>query len=115
MRAGSLRHRVTLRKRAETDDGHGGFADAPTVVARRIPASVEPLLSVVRDRNAQIDPRATHRVVLRYRTGVDSGLEVIYHDQRRGDRTFEIVGKPVDPDERQRELQLHCMEATAAA
>lgn len=115
MRAGALRHRVTLRKRAETDDGHGGFTDGPVVLARRIPAAVEPLMSVVRDRNAQIDPRATHRVVLRYRSDVDSGIELIYHDSRRGDRTFEVVGEPVDVEERHRELQVHCMEATAAA
>lgn len=116
MQAGILRHRATLRKRAETSDGHGGWVDAPAIIAARIPAFVQPISEVVRDRYAQIDPRATHQVTLRYRRDVSSGLELIYHDAYgNGDRTFEVVGRPIDVEERHEQLQVHCMEAAVTA
>lgn len=112
MRAGSLRHRVTLTDRTEVDDGHHGFTAVPVTLASRIPAYVEPLTGRELDRAQMIDPRATHLVTLRYRTDIRARQTVTYHDGMQGDRTFEIVGPPIDPDERHRELQLTCKEAT---
>jgi SPP1 family predicted phage head-tail adaptor len=112
MRAGRLRHRVTIRSATEVPDGHHGFTDAPVVVANRIPANVETLTGKELDEAQQIDPRSTHSVLIRYRTGVKAGQALTYHDGRDGDRPFEIVAPPQDADERHRELTLLCKEAT---
>ncbi len=112
MRAGGLRHRVTITGAAEVTDGHHGFVDTPVTVARRVPAKVNVLSGRELDRAQQIDPRSTHEVRLRYRTGVKAGQALTYHDGRAGDRPFEIVAPPQDVDELHRELQLLCREAT---
>jgi SPP1 family predicted phage head-tail adaptor len=112
MRAGELRHRVTITGANEVSDGHHGFTDAPIVIAKRVPASVETLSGRELETAQQIDPRSTHAVRLRYRTGVKAGQALTYHDGRVGDRPFEIVAPPQDVDERHRELNLLCREAT---
>lgn len=112
MRAGVLRHRVSIFNQVEVSDGHHGFVDSVAPLAARIPAFVEPLRGVALERAMQVDPRASHRVIFRHRLGVKSGQTVRFHSPD-GDRDFEIVGPPVDVDERRRELQLLCKEAVA--
>lgn len=109
MRAGELRHRVTIKSTVETDDGHHGFDETTTVVASRAPASVEPLSGRELERAHQIEPRTTHRVRLRYRAGLKAGQALTFHTAA-GDREFEIVAPPIDVDERRRELHLMCKE-----
>jgi SPP1 family predicted phage head-tail adaptor len=111
MRAGELRHRVTVTGQTETDDGHGGTQYAPVIVCARVPAQVTPLSGRELDQAQQIDPRSTHQVRLRYRTDVKAGQTVTYHDDRRGDRPFEIVAPPQDMNELHRDLHLLCREA----
>lgn len=112
MRAGELRDRVTIRKKVETSDGHHGWDEDEVIIARRVPARVMELTGRALERAQQIDPRATHGVRIRFRTDVVSGQEAVFHDGRRGDRVFEIVGPPLDPD-RHRMLELTCKEAEA--
>lgn len=113
--AGELRHRVTVQSIPEVDDGHDGFTDGPPVsVHSRIPARVKPLRGVELERARQIDPRLSHEITLRYWRGYTEDLaggrvELIYHDD--DDRTFEIVGPPLDVDEAHVMLQLSCREA----
>lgn len=113
MRAGELRHRVTIIGKTETKDTHFGFGDTPTTVATRIPACVETLSGRELERAQMIDPRTTHLVRLRYRTDFLAGMTVTYHDGRRGDRDFEVVAPPQDVGEHHRELHLLCKEAEA--
>lgn len=114
MQAGELRHRITVTQKVEVSDGHFGFQHetSPVPNATRMPAFVETLIGRELDRAQQIDPRITHRVTVRYMTGLKSGQALTYHDGRQGDRPFEIVAPPQDADEGQRELQLLCREAT---
>ena len=114
MRAGQLRHCVTLRGIVEVDDGHHGWTKDVTSYARRIPAEVTPLSGRSLERAQQIDPRTTHQVRIRFRREPKSGDTVIYHDPDHGDRQFEVVAPPIDVEERRRELQLLCKEREAA-
>lgn len=113
MRAGNLRHRVSILDKLEPSDGHHGFNDEPFVVANRIPAFVEPLTGTSRERAMQVDPRISVRVTLRFRNDVKSGQTVRFHSAD-GNRDLEIVGPPVDVREGRRELQLMCREQEAA-
>lgn len=111
MRAGELRHRVTIRKKTDIDDGHHGWNEEAIVIARRAPANVVELSGRALERAQQIDPRATHLVQVRFHPAIASGQELVFHDGRRGDRLMEIVGPPIDPSRKHRSLDLTCKEA----
>lgn len=113
--AGDLRQRVTVMLTAEVSDGHDGFIDAPAPVKSRIAAKVKPLAGRDLERARQIDPRISHEVTLRYwrayRSELDGGrASLIYHDGTRN-RPLEIIGPPVDVEERHERLQLFCRES----
>lgn len=112
MRAGMLRHRVTIRAyAAEVTDGHGGFTDGPaTTIASRLPAAVEPLSGRELDRAMQIDPRAAFSVTLRFRRDVTVRQQVIFHDPDLGDQVFEVTHVQ-HVQQMRRELLLDCKEA----
>ena len=114
MKAGKLRHRITIKKTIETDDTHHGFSEGTLMVANRIPAKVVPLSGRELERAQQIDPRTTHRVEIRHRTGLRAGQTVVFHDPDDGDRVMELVGKPIDVDEARIEMHLLCKEQEAA-
>lgn len=59
----------------------------------------------------QIDPRATHSVKMRFRSDVRARQILVFHDGAT-DRTFEIIGTPLDTDEMRREMSLVCKEQT---
>lgn len=103
---------MSINSQTEASDGHFGFTPTSVVVATRIPAAVEDLTGAALERAQQIADRVSHRVRLRYRTGLRSGQIVVFH-HAAGDREFEIVGPPIDPDQRRRELHLMCREAVA--
>lgn len=106
MQAGRLRHRVSIAALQETDDEHHGYASVPLEIASRIPAEVVELSGRALDRAQQIDPRIICEVHVRFRADIASGQQLTYHDPDRGDRVFEIVGPPVNPEGRRRELVL---------
>jgi SPP1 family predicted phage head-tail adaptor len=111
--AGELWHRVSITKTVEVDDGHGGFEETTVTVASQLPANVEPLAGRDLQYAQQIEPRASYRVRIRFRADLSSAQTLTYHDNRRGDRLFEIVAPPLDVGERHWDLELLCREAEA--
>jgi SPP1 family predicted phage head-tail adaptor len=114
MQAGDLPHRVTLEQVTEVSDGHDGLTQSWSTAIFRMPARVRPLQGRDLERARQIDPRITHEVALRYWRDYPSDLDggrtrLVYHDI--SDRTFEIVGPPVDEEERHIRLVVPCKEA----
>lgn len=112
--AGALRQRVTVQTVTEVSDGHDGYTDTTVTVHARIPARVQPLMGRDLERARQIDPRISHEVCLRYwrayATDLDGGrVTLVYHDH--ADRRLEVIGPPIDVDERHVELRLLCREA----
>jgi SPP1 family predicted phage head-tail adaptor len=110
MRAGSLRHRVTIQARTDVPDGHGGTIAGVTTICARVAAFVEPLGGKELERAVQIDPRSSTQITMRFRRDVQARQIAIYHDGPV-DRPFEIVGSPRTVEERRREMVLTVKEA----
>lgn len=104
MRAGRLRHRVKLQRATEACDDHGQPVKSWYTEAT-VPAGVEPLRGKELVAGNQTAAEATVRIVMRYRPDVVADWRVVF-----GDHIFEIVAPPLNPDYRNRELQLMCRE-----
>lgn len=107
MRAGLLRHRVTIQAPRHPENERGEavaeWADVATVWA-----SVEPLIGRERWTAQQVMPETTHRVRIRYRPGLTAA-----HRLKFGDRILHI-DSVVDPQERHRELEILAREEPMA-
>jgi SPP1 family predicted phage head-tail adaptor len=107
MRAGELRHLITLQTPSTaTPDGDGGFtntwADLATVWASIVPATARDLERVVA---GTVQSSATHLVTIRYLAGVTTKTRVVF-----GSRLFSVTGVQ-NPDERNISLVLVCQES----
>lgn len=105
MRAGRLRHRITLQTRSATLDAAGNRPAAWTDDAT-VWGAVEPLSGreLIAAQAAQSE--VTHKLTLRWRAGVTAAMRVAF-----GSRTFEILSL-ANRDERGAELTLMCKEVT---
>jgi SPP1 family predicted phage head-tail adaptor len=103
VRAGELRHRITLQARPATKDGLGqesdAFADVATVWAKVEPLAGRELLTA-----QQVLATVTHKVTLRYRDGVTAKMRVLW-----GVRTFDVE-VVLNLQEQDTELNLLCVE-----
>lgn len=113
MRAGPLRHRVSLRRMPEpTNNGGVPVPGEPEIVARRISAEVLPATAqnIERVFAGQVQATATHLVRLRHRT-VRLTDEIVWHDVEDHvavDRVLRVTGK--QPDARKTELVVAVQE-----
>lgn len=104
MRAGQLRHKVTLQDLGtRSDDGFGGGTIA-TVDTADVWASIEPLTGQERLQAGQFDTSITHRIRMRYYPGLRPHWQVKF-----GTRVFDIKSV-ADLEERRREVELMCEE-----
>lgn len=112
MRAGSLRHRITITSEPATKTATGGWAPGSTVIgAARMPADVQPLSGRELVVARQIDPRSRYQVRVRYPyTELTARMVVTYH-ARDGEKRFEVLNVN-DSGERHREVILLCGEAS---
>jgi SPP1 family predicted phage head-tail adaptor len=103
MRAGRLRHRVTIQEYTESQNTYGevtkSWVDFATVWAAMEPARGREFWE-----SQQINAETTSTVVLRYLAGVKPEMRVLYDG-----RVFQILSV-INPDERNRELQLRVKE-----
>jgi len=105
MKAGQLRHRVTIQSRTTARDAHDDpIATWSTVV--KVWASIEPLNARELILAQQVESNVTHKVTIRYRSGVTSAMRVVF-----GSRTFEI-DSVINTDERNITMVLMCEETT---
>lgn len=104
MRSGELRHRVTLQYPTDTADGMGGYTrtwtDDETVFAAiwDTPASATVTLG------KQAEPDVT-RIRIRYHSTIDSTWRL------KWGTTYYAIHSVVNPDKRNRSLDLVCKEA----
>lgn len=104
MRAGRLRHRVTIQKPTEGDaDSYGDTVASWSDVATAVPAEVTTLSGREAYQANQVHPEATVQVKMRYRSDVTTAMRLV-HDGR----TLSIDG--LLPDARKRELACLCHE-----
>lgn len=99
MRAGQLRHRVTLQR----PEGTSGFTD----VAIRIPAAIALVTPGTAEALRFGAPTSTghYKVTMRYRRDVKAEWRIV----DEGGRVFQIAGYG-DPDGRRRELHVFATE-----
>lgn len=89
---GALRHPVTLEQAVLADDGVGGHAETWEAVAETY-AQIEPVSAEMKFGADQTLETLTHRITLRFRDQVASGMRFT-----KGARTFAILTVH-DPDE----------------
>ena len=101
MRSGNLRHRVSIQRQAETTDGMGGFSLIWSAISgmSAVPAAIWPLSSKEQLDSMKLESVATHRIRIRYRSGITSKDRIVF-----GSRVFNIIGAPIDFEERGRQL-----------
>lgn len=107
MRAGTLRHRVTLQSPTGTRDSYGQRTTTWDDVAT-VWASIEQLDERERFAAAQLQASATHRVRVRYETAlaaINATWRVLF-----GERVFVLAGPPNNVGERGLTLELLCTE-----
>ncbi len=108
MRAARLRHRVTIQQPVVAVNGYGERITTWSTVAT-VWAAVEPLRGREFFDAEQVQAEISHRVIMRYRAGMESTMRLLY-----ATRVLHI-GTIIDVDERHRELQLMCREMPDAA
>lgn len=108
MRAGRLRHRVTVQSETQATDGAGGYGLSWTNVGE-VWAAVEPMSARERTEAGQLEDATTHRIMIRYRSDV---VPTGKHRVLFGTRTFN-VREIINQDERKEHLVLMCDEGVA--
>lgn len=100
---GAFRHELLLEAATLTPDGAGGYVESWTEVAS-IFARIEPVSAVSRFGADQTLETVTHRITLRHRQNIESGMRF-----RLRARIFAIVTIH-DPDETRRYLVCQARE-----
>jgi len=104
MRAGKLRHRITIQRPVYDQDQVTGevtitWMDAWTKVpAEVVPASVSQFVAAAAPQH-----KLTARIVIRYRAGLEATMRILH----RGD-VYDIQGVLADPDSGRDYLTLPC-------
>lgn len=105
MRAGLLRHRLTIQQKSVTRTGSGAetvtWADYDTLWG-----SIEPLSGRELEMAKQIHDEITVRIWIRYRSGVIPEMRVSWSS-----RTFDVLSV-LNTAERDIKMQLMCREIT---
>jgi len=103
MKISDMRHRVTFQEEQKTPDGYKG-STAKWVYVVEVWASVEPISGGERFFAQQIKSDVTHKVKIRYRTGINEAMRILHRD-----RIFSIESI-IDVEERQKFIELRCIE-----
>jgi SPP1 family predicted phage head-tail adaptor len=85
MRSGTLRHVIDIQDAAETPDGMGGFTTSYSDIYSGLRASIWPLSASEHISNDKIELSITHRIRVRYRSGIKADMKVVF-----GSREFNI-------------------------
>lgn len=104
--AGRLDKRITIQSATSARDGSGQpiltWSDWAVVWA-----AVEPIRGREYFAAQQVSAETTHRVTIRYRSGVSPQMRVVFNG-----RTFRIEAV-IDPQEHHERLELMCVEVLA--
>lgn len=110
--ASDLRHQVEFLAKTIVSTGGGGKKEvyAPLSPPVIVPAKVTPFTSRERFFAGQTASGGRSTIVIRYRTGIDQTMRVRY-----GTRVFDIVGAPIDVEERHQWIELDAEEVFGGA
>ena len=108
MRAGKLRHRITIQQKAETLNAYGEPIYTWSTKAK-VWASIEPASGREYIEGGRQAQDVTHQVTMRHQTGITPEMRVSFVDRTNSTRTFDIE-RVLEPLVRGVELQLMCRE-----
>jgi SPP1 family predicted phage head-tail adaptor len=101
--AARMKFRVEIQSLSQATDNQGGFTDSWTTDAT-VWAEIEPLKGWERFQAQQTQTPLTHKVTMRYRSGVTTAKRLLY-----GSRVFEIK-EVINVNEDSAFLVLRCLE-----
>jgi SPP1 family predicted phage head-tail adaptor len=107
MRAGRLRHLVTIQQNAAPQSATGAAGESWSAFKADVWAAVEPIKGREYHQAGRVNAETTHLILLRHVDGVTPGMRVAWDG-----RTFDIQAV-INRDERDRELELTCIERLA--
>lgn len=109
MRAGRLRHRVTLEHYQKQPRTESGAEPWEWVPGRTVWASVEPLRGRLRFAAEEAHSETTATIRMRWRQEVADATGKTLR-LRHGGQVYRIDGRPIDKDGRRCELEIMCHE-----
>ena len=98
MKAGQLRHRITIQQLSTTRDDYGGGVEAWADFATDIPASVQPLSGRELIAAQAAMSTVTTKFGMRYIQGVTAAMRIVF-----GGEVYNML-PPIDPEMRHKEL-----------
>ena len=102
MRAGNLRHLVSLQSAVKTQDGYGQKIETWSEYAQ-VYADIQPLQGRESYNAQQLNSEITVMVKMRYRSDVKAEHRIVYDGT-----TYEVSAPPINVGLRKRELNLLC-------
>ena len=102
IRAGKLRHRVSIETESIVSDGMGGYTSGGWTSVdgmSSVPAHIMPLSSKEQLDAMKLESVITNKIRIRYRAGITSKNRIVF-----GSRIFNIKGAPINWDERNKTL-----------
>ena len=107
MRAGSLRHTISIQEETSTPDSQGGFTlewnDISSMDA--VPAAIWPLSAKESLDAMKLELQITHKIRIRYRSGITTKDRIKF-----GTRIFNIVSL-INLEERNEQLDMLALES----
>lgn len=105
MRAGDLRHRITLQRPQHMQDPVTGAMNVSWAEVAKTWARIEPLSARDFIAAASNQSKVSARIVIRYRSGIDSTMRIVHRD-----KIYSIEGVLADPKSGLDYLTLPCSE-----
>jgi len=105
MRAGELRHQVTIQRNTATaQDNYGQVVESWSTIATRW-ASIRPMTGDESEEGKQVKAKATHEIKMRYLVDITTKDRV-----KLGTRIFNVYSI-INTEEKNKETVLKCIEA----
>lgn len=114
MRAGQLRHRLTLQRRADTQSNSGevvpGYETLDTVWG-----NIKPLAGREFFAAQQVQAEVTTEILIRWRPGINSTIRIRHRPNARegDDDTYDVLAVAEDNVSGVRQLRLMCVKRDA--
>ena len=105
MKAGALRHRVTILRPVQATSATSGEVTTTWEEVATVFAQVKPRSAYQREQAAQTIGTVTHDVFMRWTADMIAGRRLQF-----GTRILKPVGPPINVDERNREIRIPVVE-----
>lgn len=108
MRGGDLRHRINIETESLAPDGLGGQV-VNWVLFASVFCALWPTSGKETMQNLALEAKISHKVRIRYLAGIKAGTFRVNYNGR----IFQIVGPPINWEERNIYLDMLCLEIVA--